>query len=206
MEYTTNDVVNATAELAAANHYPFIRVTSGPLQGKLHLFDLPQHASKELVAVDLPWSVANNESIGGVGGAGVWDYFSAACWLSLKNLADKNEAAGAPVPLGGVVQCYGGTSIQWWSGPSALAACPASASNPGSACCGYGGNASCLYNAQIAPYTYGPTRFSAVLWVRLQVVGAEGSKAHPPHPGAYLGDQFVAHCPPPLFIPLSVPG
>lgn len=110
-------------------------------------------------------SVANNETIGGVGDSGGWDYFSAACWFSLKSTADANAAAGAPVPLGGIVECYGGTSVQWWSGPTALAACPV-AENPGSACCNYGGNNSCLFNAQIAPYTIGPTRVAGFLWYR----------------------------------------
>jgi hypothetical protein len=54
-----------------------------------------------------------------------------------------------------------GTSIQWWSSPSALASCPAT---PGSACCSYGGNNSCLYNAQIAPLLLGPTSLAGFLW------------------------------------------
>jgi sialate O-acetylesterase len=126
MEFTTNAAVNASAELAAADAYPFIRVTSGPLQGLLDLRTLPAGVpSEELVAVDLPWSRASNASIGGAGDHGGWDYFSAACWFSLKGLADANAAAGAPVPLGGIVQSYGGTSIQWWSPPGALAQCAA---------------------------------------------------------------------------------
>jgi len=164
MEFTTNAAANASIEVAAADKYPFIRVTSGPLQGKLSLRDLGPDPYRERVAVDLPWAVADNRSIGGVGDSGGWDYFSAACWFTLKSLADANAAAGAPVPLGGIVESYGGTSIQWWSSPAALAACPAAAANPGSACCNYGGNNSCLFNAQIAPYTVGPTRLAAVLW------------------------------------------
>ena len=161
MEYTTNDVVNASSELFLANNYPFIRVTSGPLQGKLDLHLIGPLPYLELVAIDLPWSIASNETIGGVGGGGGWDYFSAACWFSLKGVADANIAAGESVPLGGIVQSYGGTSIQYWSSTEALATCPPA---PGSACCNYGGNASCLYNAQIAPYTIGPTGLSAFIW------------------------------------------
>ena len=86
------------------------------------------------------------------------------CWFALRDTFELNAARGEVVPLGGIVQCYGGTSVQWWSSADALAACPLSASNPGSACCNYGGNASCLYNAQIAPYTLGPTQLSAVYW------------------------------------------
>ena len=163
MEFTTNDVVNASAEVQAANAYPFIRVTSGPLQGAFDLRDITPGPKAELAVTDLPWSVANNVTVGGVGNKGGWDYLSAACWLTLRTLADRNAAAGAAEPLGGAVQCYGGTSIQWWSSSQALAQCDI-AHNPGSACCSYGGNASCLYDTQIAPYTLGPMAFAAALW------------------------------------------
>lgn len=163
MEFSTNDVFNASQALADANNYPFIRVTSGPLQGKLDLHTIGPTPYANRVAVDLPWSIATNETIGGVGGSGGWDYFSAVCWFTLKGVADANKAAGQVIPLGGIVECYGGTSIQWWSSPQALAKCDL-ASNPGSACCNYGGNASCLFNAQVAPYTIGPTRVSSFAW------------------------------------------
>lgn len=134
--------------------------------------------------------MANNLTIGGVGDSGGWDYFSAACWFTLKNTADANAAAGAPVPLGGIVECYGGTSVQWWSGPAALAACPV-AENPGSACCNYGGNNSCLFNAQIAPYTIGPTRVAGFLWYRACATACARARrkrrrAHSPTPLPFL--------------------
>ena len=81
---------------------------SGPLQGKLDLHDVLPTPYENLLATDLPWSVANNATIGGVGGGGGWDFFSAACWFTLKGVADANAARGAAVPLGGIVQCYGG--------------------------------------------------------------------------------------------------
>lgn len=81
---------------------------SGPLQGKLDLHDVLPTPYENLLATDLPWSVANNATIGGVGGGGGWDFFSAACWFTLKGIADANAARGAAVPLGGIVQCYGG--------------------------------------------------------------------------------------------------
>lgn len=163
MEYSTNDAFNATAELADADNFPLIRVTSGPLQGKFHLPDVLPQPYANLSAVDLPWARASNASIGGVGGVpGTWDFFSAAAWFTLKSTFLLNAARGeANVPLGGIVQCYGGTSIQLWSSPDAIAACPPA---PASSCCGYGGNASCLYNAQVAPYVLGPTQLAGVLW------------------------------------------
>lgn len=163
-EFNVASSNNASAEIAAAGDFPLIRVTSGPLQGQFDLHTLPENVLfSELQALDLPWSVADKASIGGNGKG--WDYFSAVCWFYLRDTFLANQADEAEVvPLGGVVQCYGGTSIQWWSSAEALAQCPLAASNPGSACCGYGGNSSCLYNSQIHPYTIGPTQFSAVFW------------------------------------------
>lgn len=162
-EFNVASSVNASAEIAAAALFPLIRVTSGPLQGQFSLRTLPANVLfPELQALDLPWSVADTASIGGNGKG--WDYFSAVCWFYLRDTFLANQAQGEEVPLGGVVQNYGGTSIQWWSSAEALSQCPLAASNPGSACCNYGGNASCLYNSQIHPYTLGPTQFSAVFW------------------------------------------
>jgi len=162
-EFNVASSNNASAEIAAAGDFPLIRVTSGPLQGQFDLHTLPENVLfSQLQALDLPWSVANQSSIGGNGKG--WDYFSAVCWFYLRDTFLANQAVGDVVPLGGVVQCYGGTSIQWWSSAEALAQCPLAETNPGSACCGYGGNSSCLYNSQIHPYTLGPTQFSAVFW------------------------------------------
>ena len=167
-EFNVASSNNASEEIAAAGNFPLIRVTSGPLQGQFNLHTLPVNVLfPELQALDLPWSLANKESIGGNGKG--WDYYSAVCWFYLRDTFLANQAAGEVVPLGGVVQCYGGTSIQWWSSTEALAQCPLSASNPGSACCGYGGNSSCLYNSQIHPYTLGPMQFSAVFWYQLSL-------------------------------------
>ena len=196
-----NQTVNATEELARADAYPLIRVTSGPLQGKLRLNEIPPGPSKERLAVDLPWSVANASTIGGVGGGGGWDFFSALCWFSLRDTFDANKAAGAIIPLGGVVECYGGTSIQYWSSADALAACPLAATNPGTACCGYGGNNSCLYNAQVAPYTIGPTRFAAALWMQCVSDAPRPARAPaftpPPPPTHTHTHVHTLHFPPP---------
>lgn len=172
-EFNVFSSFNNTAEIAAADNYPLIRVTSGPLQGQYDLHTIPiDYLSPELVAVDLPWSVANSTVIQGNGKG--WDYYSAVGWFYLRDTFDRNMAAGEVVPLGGAVQCYGGTSIQWWSSKEALDSCPLSQTNPGSACCSYGGNASCLYNTQIHPYTYGPTQFSAVFYYQGEQVSVTG--------------------------------
>ena len=75
-----------------------------------------------------------------------WDYYSAFAWFTLRSLYDELESRGAEVPLGGIVQSYGGTSIQWWSSPSSILECGAP---PGSACCSYGGMDSCLWYTQV---------------------------------------------------------
>jgi sialate O-acetylesterase len=67
-EFNVASSNNASAEIAAAELYPLIRVTSGPLQGQFNLHDLPIGVvSQQLLAVDLPWSHANATSIGGNG-------------------------------------------------------------------------------------------------------------------------------------------
>lgn len=113
----------------------------------------------QLAVTDLPWSISSNVTVGCLtAGCSGWNYFSAACWFTLKNTYDMLNGT---VPLGGVAQTYGGTSIQWWSSTEAIAACDTPA---GSACCNYGGSNSCLYDTQIAPYTIGPMQFSGILW------------------------------------------
>jgi len=163
MEFTVNAVVNATTEVQNANNYPNIRITSGPEQGLFNLnnasFNQPFN---ELAVTDLPWSVATNVTVGClVNGCSGWNYFSAACWFTLKSSYDMLEANNDAVPLGGIAQTYGGTSIQWWSSSDAINSCN---TPPGSACCNYGGQNSCLYNTQIAPYVLGPTSLSGFLW------------------------------------------
>lgn len=83
MEYTTNDVFNASAEVQAANLYPGIRITSGPEQGSFNLSNVSPAPYDELAVINLPWSVANNDSVGcltpGPSGCQGWNYFSCVC-------------------------------------------------------------------------------------------------------------------------------
>jgi sialate O-acetylesterase len=160
MEFTVNAAANASAEIQAANLYPHIRITSGPLQGAFNLNNVSAGPYKELAVIDLPWSVANNVTVGCPGCQG-WNYFSAACWFTIRSISDELSARGELVPLGAIAQTYGGTSIQWWSSAEAIGSCD---TPPGSACCSYGGSNSCLYDSQIAPYTLGPTALSGYLY------------------------------------------
>lgn len=55
-------------------------------------------------------------SIGGNNGD--WGYFSAVCWLYGKYLYQK-----LGYPIGLVNTCWGGTAVEEWSSPDALAKC-----------------------------------------------------------------------------------
>jgi sialate O-acetylesterase len=69
MQFTVDSAFNATAEVAAADGFPYIR-----------LFTAALYASNtplvQLESVEEPWSVASSASVGG----GNWTYFSAV-WL-----------------------------------------------------------------------------------------------------------------------------
>ena len=89
---------------------------------------------------------------------GTGSYVSAVCWFTVRDLADM---LGGKVPVGGIDQSYGGTSIQFWMGASSIAESQAPVATQ---CCGQNGGASCLYNTQIHPYTLGPMQFAAALF------------------------------------------
>ena len=178
MEYTVDKSYNGAEEVQAANNYPYIRLTSGPLQGAYDLGIAPALSSylcdktccagtvtkgdyAELGVTDLPWSVASNTTVAQPGQT-YWNYFSAVCWFTIRNIFDHLNGT---TPIGGVVQAYGGTSIQYWSSPDAIAQC-ADVYAPGTDCCNWGGYDSCLYYSQIAPYTIGPTQFKQILWLQ----------------------------------------
>ena len=53
-----------------------------------------------------------------LGGSQPWTYFSAVCWFFGRDLYDKLQ-----VPIGLVSPNWGGTPIESWSSPKALAKC-----------------------------------------------------------------------------------
>ena len=88
---------DAAAAIAESNNYPSIRtMTVG--QTTTSYFPLTQLGAPPI----LPWSVANNKSIG----FGNWSATSAVCWFYGKNLYD---ATG--VPQGLVSSNWGGTTV-----------------------------------------------------------------------------------------------
>lgn len=108
MQMTVSEAFNASQEISQANRYPHIRVfTVG--QGTISNKTLD-----DFETVEQPWSIANSTSIGGK----PWEYFSAACWFFAKEVFDEHK-----VPIGLVSSNWGGTIIQAWSSPEALAHC-----------------------------------------------------------------------------------
>ncbi|KAM9519599.1 sialate O-acetylesterase isoform 1-T1 [Guaruba guarouba] len=107
MVMTVLQITNASQELAATAHYPYVRVFAAtPSHSDVELEDL-EH-------IDLPWSIPTAENLG----HGNFTYFSAVCWLLGRYLY---EALRYPVGL--VEAAWGGTPIEAWSSPRALQAC-----------------------------------------------------------------------------------
>lgn len=124
-------VFNASEEEALADKYPNIRLFTAALVAS----DTPE---QELLAVEQKWSVANSsefslslslsflltpfslpaisspESVGG----GNWTYFSATCWFYGRTIYDVVQ-----YPIGLVDTDWGGTPVEAWSSPDALAKC-----------------------------------------------------------------------------------
>eukprot|EP01121_Diplochlamys_sp_Union-15-3_P000221 TRINITY_DN10225_c0_g1_i1.p1 TRINITY_DN10225_c0_g1~~TRINITY_DN10225_c0_g1_i1.p1 ORF type:complete len:488 (-),score=93.08 TRINITY_DN10225_c0_g1_i1:60-1523(-) len=113
MQFATNQVYNAEAEVEAAINYPLIRLfTVG--QGNYSSSPLD-----DLVSVEQGWSVATPQSVGN--NFKIWTYFSAVCWFFGKSLQDNLDKT---LPIGLVSSNWGGTIIQTWSSPQALSQCP----------------------------------------------------------------------------------
>ncbi|NWY43609.1 SIAE acetylesterase, partial [Sylvia atricapilla] len=108
MVMTVLQVANASQELAAAAHYPYVRIfAAAPARSDVELEDLEQ--------IDLPWSIPTAaENLG----HGNFTYFSAVCWLLGRSLY---EALGSPIGL--VEVAWGGTPIEAWSSHRVLQAC-----------------------------------------------------------------------------------
>jgi len=135
MQMTVDQVFNADEEVKKAANYPDIRVfTVGT--ATTSATPLPEFAT-----ILQHWVPASPKSIG----SGNWTAFSAACWFFGKNLYDKHH-----VPLGLFSDNWGGTIVQAWSSPEALAKCPAGA--PGGDPIAADPNLpSVLWNAMIVP-------------------------------------------------------
>jgi hypothetical protein len=146
-------VLNASAECDRANDYPLIR-----------LFQVGQSTHSgtpldEFAGIMLPWVRASNESVAS---------FSAVCFLTMRYVFD---ALGGTVPVGLVNSVWGGTMIELWESPDALAVCKngaTAATTAGVASAlgdGIYGNSVC-FNAMIHPLIVGPMALRIGLWYR----------------------------------------
>lgn len=171
MQFSVQMAFNSSAEIAAANDFPLIRVTivaGAPA-------DTPQ---ADLTTPALPWSVASNASIGGAGFSG----FSAVCWFFGR---DTFLALGSTIPIGLIDSSVGGTAIRQWTPTAALARCPQPYNSPAP----YGTKPyahSTLFNGMIAPFSTGPTSLSAVVWLQAE------SDSYPQTPPGYYTCQGPA--------------
>jgi sialate O-acetylesterase len=108
MQMTVGMIFNATEEIANAGNYPKIRVFTASLVEWLTPVE-------ELLGIELNWSVASPQSIGGPAGT----YMSAVCWLYGKQI---HQALGGR-PIGLIATSWGGTTIEVWMPPKALQDC-----------------------------------------------------------------------------------
>ena len=108
MQMTVGLIFNATEEMANAVNYPKIRLyTAG-------YFSTPVPV-EELVGIDLKWILPSADSIGGKN----WSHFSATCWLYGRMIHEALDGR----PIGLIATSYGGTAIEYWMPPEALAEC-----------------------------------------------------------------------------------
>jgi len=158
MQFTVSSAFNSTAEIAAANRYPNIRLFT---VGQANVSNVPL---AELSNIEQTWVPASSTSVGG----GDWSYFSASCWFFGRDLYDTYG-----VPLGLISSNWGGTYIQAWSSPTALSQCNQTSDeevrkiespNPN--------QPSVLWNAMIVPFL--PMKVAGAIWYQAEAnVGAD---------------------------------
>ena len=92
MQFTVLQGFNATAEIAAAANFPFIRLFTAALISS----NTPEN---QLLGIEQPWSVASPAAIGN----GNWSYFSAVCWFYGRDIFEKLN-----YPIGMIDTDWGG--------------------------------------------------------------------------------------------------
>ncbi|CAG5130235.1 unnamed protein product [Candidula unifasciata] len=107
MQLTVIMMLNASQELADATNYPNVRIMTVAEEQS----DTPLH---DLISIQEDWTSPSSATIGGP----AWTYFSAVCWLYGKYI---HKELGYPIGL--VATDWGGTPVEAWSSPEALAEC-----------------------------------------------------------------------------------
>ena len=131
MEFSVSMAFNATNEITAAGDFPSIRVFTGTLllfffQPVItflsHLICSLVNKNVSLTPIDTfssaapyEWGVSSPTTIGGP----QWQYFSATCYFFGREVYKRDQT----VPVGLVASDWGGTYVQAWSSPDALAQC-----------------------------------------------------------------------------------
>jgi len=108
MQLTVGMIYNGSVEIHNAVNFPKIRVFTASRRTSTKPLE-------ELEGIDLNWSVASPSSIGGPD----WIYMSAVCWLYGRMI---HQALGER-PIGLIASSWGGTMIELWTPPKALAEC-----------------------------------------------------------------------------------
>eukprot|EP00040_Diaphanoeca_grandis_P004382 m.28466 g.28466 ORF g.28466 m.28466 type:complete len:621 (-) comp15922_c1_seq1:198-2060(-) len=129
MQEPVSVINNATLEMAAASQFPWIRLA---VVGEDHSNSPLRDTTKPL---SLPWQRASPAALG-QNNSQSWNFFSATCWFTARELAMK---LGSSVPLGLVGSYVGGTPIEDWTPPTGV-----------------------LYNAMVSPLT--GLALKAILW------------------------------------------
>jgi len=150
MEFAVAQVFNSSQEEAAAANYPNIRLFT---VGTATTSDtqLP-----EFNTTAQQWAVAAPKTIPG---------FSAVCWFFARNLYDRYK-----VPQGLISSNWGGTPVEAWSSPDALAKCktriPRAISGPNP------NTPSVLWNAMIVPLL--PMTIRGATWYQGEANSGQG--------------------------------
>jgi hypothetical protein len=157
--------VNGSAEVASATlRYPAIRVfTVGQANNGANFSDAPMD---DLQAVEAGWSAPTNASMGDRAAGGQFGQFSAVCWFFGRRVFD---GLGGAVPVGLISNNWPGTTVETWSTPASLAACPATAAHP---------PRTLLWNAMLRPYAVGPMALTGFTWYQGESNTASDADSH----------------------------
>ena len=143
MQFSVGLGFNNTAECAAAGGFPGIRVMS--------VYDNVSATPRDYIYPTylLPWARASPTTVCGGG----WGYLSAICWFTFRGV---HQALG--VPQGLIATSFGGSRLEEWMSPAALAVCPVNASRPPAPL------QSGVWNVMLTPFTLGPMAVRTALW------------------------------------------
>lgn len=125
MVFAVPALTNASAETAAADSYPYIRIFTVGIgtQSAVPLRDLK--------TVREPWQVASSKTVSEdvTPGHTLFATFSAVCWVFGRTVSDAlttaghTRADGGPVLLGLISNNWGGTRLEQWMPRDAIAPC-----------------------------------------------------------------------------------